>query len=66
MLCSKKMIFTSKFNVKLQKNFWEALASLGLSKILGGGGFFLRGEGGYQHPTNTLWPFLALFFVNRV
>jgi hypothetical protein len=27
MLCSKKMILPSKFNVKLQKKNWEALAN---------------------------------------
>jgi hypothetical protein len=32
-----KMILPSKFNVKLQKKIWEALASLGLSKIFEGG-----------------------------
>jgi hypothetical protein len=47
MLCSKKMIFTSKFNLKLQKKNWEALASLRLSKILGGGG----GPGGPRFNT---------------
>jgi hypothetical protein len=63
MLCSKKMVLPSKFNVKLQKRIWEALASLGLPKFIyfgggvrdlgqGGGDFFSGGPGGggYQHP----------------
>jgi hypothetical protein len=47
MLCSKKMILPSKFNVKLQ-------TSPGIPNIFEGGG------GGYQHPTNTLWPCMIL------
>jgi hypothetical protein len=36
-LCSKKIILPSKFNVKLQKKIWKALASLGLPKKFRGG-----------------------------
>jgi hypothetical protein len=46
MLCSKKMILTSKFNVKLQKKIWEALASFELPKISRGGGVRDLGQGG--------------------
>jgi hypothetical protein len=44
-----KMILPSKFNVKLQKKIWEALAWLGLPKIFEGGGRVRdlgQGEGG--------------------
>jgi hypothetical protein len=44
MLCSIKMIFTSKFNAKLQKNFARAFQN-----FRKGGGDFFSG-GGYQHP----------------
>jgi hypothetical protein len=54
MLCSKKMILPSKFNVKLQKTFGKA----SLPKNFGGGARFRSGVcdffsgegGGYQHP----------------
>jgi hypothetical protein len=47
MLCSKKMILPSKFNVKLQKKFrGGGVRDLGE----GGGDFFSGGGGGYHHP----------------
>jgi hypothetical protein len=47
MLCSKKMILPSKFNVKLPKKFGGGVQDLGQ----GGGVIFSQGgPGGYQHP----------------
>jgi hypothetical protein len=66
MLCSKKMILPSKFNVKLQFFFWEALALLGLPKNfrggvprfrLGGVKFFL---GGGAPPVLPLCPCMSV------
>jgi hypothetical protein len=62
MLCSKKMILPSKFNVKLRfpgfPGFPKFSKGGGGVRDLGQGGgvIFSQGGGGYHHPTTTLWP----------
>jgi hypothetical protein len=58
MLCSKKMILPSKFNVKLFRGGGPRFRSGGYDFSQGG-----RGGGGCQHPINTLWPCMTPIMV---